>query len=213
MRAQFLLSLLPFALAKRHDNPPPTTQIHDPRLPIHLGEVFWPPTMTFLAFLPPPSDSKHTPQTYWCWSALDVTNHILFNLGGHTNLQVQDYFSEQAYLEREGKRWANCYITPESERMGACQGVEDWDCQGGQRFTGPGVRKWSCWAVDLEGAMREYEQRLMERDALKSNGTIAAVGSDGLTSEGVVKATETASVTGAMESSEIIGGFRPSMTM
>jgi hypothetical protein len=39
----FLFSLLPFAFSE----PPPTKL--DPTGPIYLGEVFWPPTMTFIA--------------------------------------------------------------------------------------------------------------------------------------------------------------------
>jgi len=32
----------------------------DPKVPIYLGEVFWPPSMTFIAWLP--SEPKETPQ-------------------------------------------------------------------------------------------------------------------------------------------------------
>ncbi|EPE30172.1 hypothetical protein GLAREA_12895 [Glarea lozoyensis ATCC 20868] len=213
MKPIYLLSLLPLALAKQKDNPPPTTQLHDPHLPIYLGEVFWPPVMTFLAFLPPPATSKHTSETYWCWSALDVTNQILFNLGGINNLQVENYFDDQAYLTREGERWADCHVTPESHRMGTCKGVEDWDCIGGQRYTGPGIRKWSCWPNDMEAAVKEYEGRLMIIESKRNkNRTVPALGDDGLTSTKEVKATETKVVTGAMASSDIIGGFEPKVT-
>ena len=94
--------------------------------------------------------------------------------------------------------------------MGACKGVEDWDCTGGQRFTGPGIRKWSCWANDMEGAVKEYEGKLKERGFGEKNGTVLELGNDGLTSAGEVKTT--AIVTGAMASSEIIGGFQPKVT-
>jgi hypothetical protein len=214
MRSFFLLPVLPLALAKIKDNPPPTTQLYNPLEPIYLGEVFWPPVMTFLAFLSPPPTSKHTSQTYWCWSALDVTNQILFNLGGINNLQIHNYFDEDAYLTREGERWADCRITPESERMGACTGVEDWDCEGGQRYSGPGIRKWSCWANDMEGAIKEYEGRLKEREIemKKGNGTVLELGNDGLTSTEEARTTETKVATGAMASSDIIGGFKPKVT-
>ena len=32
--------------------------------------------------------------------------------------------------------------------MGACDGVLDWDCIGGHKFTGPGSRRWSCWVLE-----------------------------------------------------------------
>ncbi len=32
--------------------------------------------------------------------------------------------------------------------MGACEGLADWDCVGGHKFTGPGTRKWSCWVLE-----------------------------------------------------------------
>ena len=36
--------------------------------------------------------------------------------------------------------------------MGACEGVIDYDCYGGHKFTGPGMRKWSCWVLEEEKA-------------------------------------------------------------
>ncbi|KIN06270.1 hypothetical protein OIDMADRAFT_141874 [Oidiodendron maius Zn] len=118
----------------------------DPDVPIYLGDVFWPPTMTFIAWLP--SQSNYLNE--WCYKATDVSNSKLFTLGGVNDLQIHDYFATQAYLTREGKRFADCSITPEAGRMGACDGVQDWDCEGGHRFTGPGTRRWSCWVVDEE---------------------------------------------------------------
>jgi hypothetical protein len=134
----FLLTLLPLAFSE------PTPATLDPTRPIYLGDVFWPPTMTFIAWLP----SEEGGLTEWCFRATDASNHMLFSLGGVDALQIHDYFSETAYITREGKRFADCKITPESGRMGACEGVADWECVGGHKFTGPGTRKWSCWVSE-----------------------------------------------------------------
>lgn len=85
-----------------------------------LSDVFWPPSMTFIAWLP----SEHTTPTEWCWKATECTNLRLFSLGGIDALQAHDYFSSTAYLTREGKRWADCRVTPESGRMGTCEGSQ-----------------------------------------------------------------------------------------
>jgi hypothetical protein len=83
----------------------------------------------------------------WCYRATDASNHNLFSLAGVDALQIHDYFADQAYITREGKRYANCWVTPESGRIGACEGVIDYDCEGGHKFTGPGTRRWSCWVL------------------------------------------------------------------
>lgn len=135
-----VLPLLSLALAE-----PPTTKL-DLDAPIYLGNVFWPPTMTFIAWQ---SLDPRNPLD-WCTDATDATNHRLFTLGGVGGLQIQDYFEEAASISREGKTFAKCKITPETGQMGACSGVLDYDCLGGQKLTGPGTRKWSCWVVDEE---------------------------------------------------------------
>lgn len=171
MKSLLLLStLLPLALTA-------TTTILDPSQPIYLGEVFWPPTMTFIAWLP--SDDEGPLD--WCYKATDASNHMLFSLGGVDALQIHDYFDDAAYLTREGKKFANCWVTPESGRMGACEGVIDYDCEGGHKFTGPGTKRWSCWVLD----------------DLKANLTkeVEAGAGDGLT-EGLY--TQTAMQTGVM---------------
>jgi hypothetical protein len=63
---------------------------------------------------------------------------VLFSLDGVDLLQIQDYFDDTAYLTREGKRFVNYRITPGSGRIGACEGVIDYDFVGGYKFTGPG---------------------------------------------------------------------------
>lgn len=118
----------------------------DPSGRIYLGDVFWPPTMTFIAWLP----TQDNFLTDWCYKATDVSNNKLFTLGGVGGLQIHDYFSQSAFITREGKKFADCSITPEAGRMGVCEGVHDWDCMGGQKFTGPGTRRWTCWVVDEE---------------------------------------------------------------
>jgi hypothetical protein len=49
----------------------------------------------------------------------------------------------------------DCKITLESGRMGACEGVADWECVGGYKFTGLGTRKWSCWVLGVESKFDE----------------------------------------------------------
>jgi hypothetical protein len=142
-----LLALLPLlALAMGRSDLSATDEILEPGSHIYLGEVFWPPSMTFIAWLP----SQDNFLNEWCYKATDVSNNKLFILGGVTSLQIHDYFSTQAYITREGKRFASCGITPEACRMGACDGVHDWDCEGGQKFTGPGTKKWTCWLEEGE---------------------------------------------------------------
>lgn len=162
MKSLLLLSgLLPLALAATT----PKNKLLDPNRPIYLGEVFWPPTMTFIAWLP----SEEGGLLEWCNRATDASNHMLFSLGGVDALQIHDYFEDAAYITREGKRFAECWITPEAGRMGACEGVIDWDCIGGHKFTGPGTRRWSCWILEelrgnvtkeLAGKEKEEEQEM-----------------------------------------------------
>jgi hypothetical protein len=156
MKSLLLLSaLLPLALTS-------TTQLLDPSQPIYLGEVFWPPTMTFIAWLP----SEDGGLLEWCYRATDASNHMLFSLGGVDALQIHDYFDAAAYITREGKKFAECKITPESMRMGACEGVIDYDCEGGHKFTGPGTRRWSCWVLDELKANLTKEIEVEAKDGL-----------------------------------------------
>jgi len=149
--------------------------------------------MTFIAWLP---SEQHDP-IEWCYRATDVSDHKLFSLGGVDALEMHNYFhenGENAYITREGKRYADCWITPESGRMGACEGVLDYDCQGGQKFTGPGWRRWSCWVIE---GQRNY--------------TLAKVGKlDGEEVNEVVTSTE--AVFGSAHSSQIMGAFTPGFT-
>lgn len=125
-----ILPLLPLALAS-------TTP--KPRSPIYLGEVFWPPTMTFLAWQP---TTLNLPLD-WCHHAVDCSDQRLFSLGDLHDLQIHGYFDEQAYLTRGGKRYATCGVTPESLSLGAC--YEEKMAEGRKRYAGSGFRKWTCW--------------------------------------------------------------------
>ncbi|KAG0648327.1 hypothetical protein D0Z07_5534 [Hyphodiscus hymeniophilus] len=113
----------------------------DPSIPIYLGEIFRPPTLTIIAWLP----TTIINDLDWCMKATEAGPEKPFSLSGVDGLQIRDYFTEHAYLTREGKRFAECFITPESVMMGSCQAAKNGDWEGGHKYTGPGVRKWTCW--------------------------------------------------------------------
>jgi len=106
---------------------------------------------------------------------------------------MHDFFGEQAYITREGKRFADCFVTPECTQIGACQGVLDHDCIGGHKFTGPGTRRWACWIIEGDGEAK---------NTTASKGALGQAG-DNLT-EAMYTPT-TAEVTGAIESSSLYG--------
>jgi hypothetical protein len=84
MKATLILStLLPVALAAT-----PSNNILDTNRPIYLGEVFWPPTTEFVAWLP----SEEGGLLEWCNRATDVSNHMPFSSGGVNALQIHEYF-------------------------------------------------------------------------------------------------------------------------
>jgi hypothetical protein len=166
----------------------------DPSIPIYLGEVFWPPSMTFIAWLP---TTMKNPLD-WCSKATEAAPESLFSLSGVDALQIYDYFSEHAYITREGKRYAECYITPESVRIGTCQGVKDWDCEGGHKFTGPGTRKWTCWLT------QERRRKGTEGGSASGNGMGDKLTDAAYRPTSVLKA--------AAASSSIMGAFTPGVT-
>ncbi|CZT06000.1 hypothetical protein WAI453_005267 [Rhynchosporium graminicola] len=139
MRSLLFLSFLQLALST---SKPPVTPSLDRNQPIYIGQSFYPPTMTFMAWQ---STSQKLMQD-WCTRSTDCSDHRIFSLGGVEGLQIHDYFDREAYLTRMGDRFAECVITPESVRMGVCGTAE-----GAKRFPGPGVRKWTCWVDEKEG--------------------------------------------------------------
>ena len=120
----------------------------------------------------------------------------LFSLSGVDALQIHDYFTDHAYITREAKRFAECYVTPESVKMGSCQGAKDWDCEGGHKFTGSGTRKWTCWIND--------RRRREEMDGRSARA-------DGLT-DAEVKQKTTSIMTRAATGSSLLGAFTPGVT-
>jgi hypothetical protein len=186
-----LLALFSFVLASV-----PSTMPHlDPSVPIYLGEIFWPPSMTFIAWLP---TSIQNPLEY-CWKATEAYEGKLFSLNGVDALEVKDYFSEHAYITREGKRFAQCYITPESVRMGSCQGAKDWDCEGGHKYTGPGTRKWTCWIRQQERGRNGTDGRSVRADGIGEKLTDADF-------------RPTSAKTGVLATAPIMGAFTPAVT-
>jgi hypothetical protein len=163
----------------------------DPTQPIYLGEVFWPPSMTLIAWLP----SKEWSLTEWCYLATDITEGGFFSLGGVDALESHDYFTKEAYITRAGKRFADCYVTPESGRIGTCTGVEDYNCEGGQEFTGPGTRRWSCWVTEEVKRGLKVEKKNIYGEHLTD-----------------AKATPTAETTGTPLSNSIASAFTAGVT-
>ncbi|KAG4430184.1 hypothetical protein IFR05_014326 [Cadophora sp. M221] len=160
MKSLLFLSFFPLALSSSDILAIPTL---DPNQPVYLGESFYPPTMTFVAWQP----TEHNTPKDWCTRSTDCSDHRIFALSGVEGLQIHDYFDKAAYLTRLGNRFADCVITPESIRMGVCDGVKVSDS--GDRFTGPGTRKWSCWVSEkawLEGrGMKETpEEQVADKE-------------------------------------------------
>jgi hypothetical protein len=144
--------------------------------------------MKFIAWLP----SQHTYQREWCYRAADATDNALFSLGGVAALQMHNYFSEQAYITREGRRFADCYITPESGRIGACEGVVDYDSEDGLKHIGRGTKTWSCWVIQEE---------------LRPNRTTDEILQEAVMYEGLPHAMFTPTATGATIESSMEGAF------
>ena len=186
--------LLPLVLAaesqlKAH-RPPPAL---DPLVPIHLGELFWPPSKTIIAWLP---TAMQSPLDF-CSKATETPPERLFSLAGVDGLAVHGYFSSHAYITREGKRYAECYVTPESVKMGICQGAKHGDYEGGHVFQGLGSRKWTCWIRHPLGR--------------KLNGpSERAAGDDFLTDDAVYPPT--AMVLGTAAGGVVMGAFTPRVT-
>ncbi|TGO67276.1 hypothetical protein BOTNAR_0045g00200 [Botryotinia narcissicola] len=180
--------------------------------PIYIGHVFYPPSMYFLAWTPSsPSISKEVAESpksttpEWCRTAIDVSDaanfsiaHPQFTRGNLTNLRFHNYFSEDAYIERNGERWGECYITPESRDIGGCTI--------GDRWFGWGKRTWSCWPV-IEDV--PYHQIMGEAEVKIGTMMSLSIGS-GYT--GAMERSKLAQETGRPMGSEVKAVFTAVMT-
>ncbi|KAM3067309.1 hypothetical protein ACMFMF_009805 [Clarireedia jacksonii] len=232
MRSFLLFSLLSASatLAK---------EVHLPIPPIYIGDVFLPPSMYILAWTAPrpssefvyPPSSKNTtvslsssspsiPSPEWCRTAVEVTENEPFSVthpdaknGVLEGLKFVGYFAsekEGAHLERDGKLWGKCYITPESGKIGSCDGLG-----GGDRWDGWGTRTWSCWAVvdevvmgaeEEENKEAEKKEEIVGTEEQRVQGILS--GSLGRSVEGIRRAEKTLGVRG----SEVLEAFTAVMT-
>ena len=94
----------------------------------------------------PPKPTIDDPQaeidhqdSHWCHNALDVTDSLssgsrtpTFELEGLEGLKIHDFFTDQAYLSRWNTRFADCVVSPESRRLGVCDG----NSTRGEKFVG-----------------------------------------------------------------------------
>ena len=83
--------------------------------------------------------------------------------------------------------------------MGTCEGVRDWDCEGGHKYTGPGSRKWTCWIRQQERGRNGTDGRSMAANGMGDRLTDAEY-------------TPTSVSTGAAASNSIMGAFTPGVT-
>ncbi|PQE05287.1 hypothetical protein CJF31_00008802 [Rutstroemia sp. NJR-2017a BVV2] len=200
-------------------------EVTQPIQPIYIGDVFLPPSMHFLAWTsPPPSSqflntqpSKNTslslpsstppPSPEWCRSAIAIHEHEPFNLahpnarnGILENLQLFNYFSQNgsaAYITRHGMRWAECHVTPESGKVGSCNG------DSGDVWDGWGTRTWSCWG-DFERVVKGEERR--------REGILRGSLGSGFTGSGEGVGARRAEKTVGVRASEVLQAFTAVMT-
>ncbi|OBT87740.1 hypothetical protein VE02_03072 [Pseudogymnoascus sp. 03VT05] len=100
--------------------------------PIYLADIFHPPTLNLLAFLP-----GEIP----CESAQKIKQDTPFSIGGIDGIVLKSYWTTQATLMRDGRVFADCHISPESVVVDACPVGRR------ERLTGLVKRTWSCWVV------------------------------------------------------------------
>jgi hypothetical protein len=182
-----LFALLPLALSS--DLP---ISVLKGDTPIYLGDVFWPPAMTFLAWTP---SAENSPEE-WCKRAVDASDDAKFSLDGLKELQMHDYFKTQAYITWNENRFADCVITPESTNLPLCEG--------GRNYYGPGNRKWTCWVVgsDRKGMVDEGRN-------LSGHAEMKVRESEERLTDATIKPTL---VVGAAISNSIVGAFTASVT-
>jgi hypothetical protein len=100
--------------------------------PIFLADIFHPPTMYILAFLP-----GEIP----CEDAVKIEENQPFSIGGVDGIVLKSYWRTQATMMRDGRVFADCHISPESVIVDRCPSGRR------ERLTGVVKRTWSCWVV------------------------------------------------------------------
>ncbi|KAL5350330.1 hypothetical protein ACLOAV_003897 [Pseudogymnoascus australis] len=100
--------------------------------PIYLADIFHPPTLNLLAFLPGESI---------CESAQKIVENKPFSIGGIDGIVLKSYWTSQATLMRDGRVFANCHISPQSVIVETCPVGRR------ERLTGIVKRTWSCWVL------------------------------------------------------------------
>ncbi|PQE31135.1 hypothetical protein CJF32_00008473 [Rutstroemia sp. NJR-2017a WRK4] len=220
MKILLLFSILSASASTTFAQEPP-----QPILPIYIGDVFLPPSLHILAWTsspelqPPPSKNTSLslsstpappPSPSWCRTAISIPENKPFNLahpnarnGVLENLQIVNYFSQNgstAYITRHGRRWAECWVTPESGKVGSCNGGE------GDRWDGWGTRVWSCWG--------DFERVRGPGEGERSRGEGVARGSlgSGFTGVGEGVGGKRAEKTLGVRASEVLQAFTAVMT-
>lgn len=189
-----LLSLLPLALSSDIALP-----VLKGEAPIYIGDVFWPPSMTFFAGIP---SEENLPEEF-CSRAADASDDALFSLGSMDGLKIHDYFTTQAYITWNGNRFADCYISPESVKLPFCDGNKKNN--GKNNFLGPANRKWTCWVVGIGGTGEDTERNSSGHGEMRPR----AQGSPEKLTDSTTKPTM---LSGAALSSSIIGAFTAAVT-
>lgn len=100
--------------------------------PIYLADIFHPPTLNLLAFLP-----GEVP----CESAQQIVQDKPFSIGGIDGIVLKSYWTSKATLMRDGRVFADCHISPESVIVDACPVGRR------ERLTGIVKRTWSCYVL------------------------------------------------------------------
>lgn len=87
----FLAIQLPLLVTSLSSHQQPPIDVLKGHTPIYLGDVFWPPSMMFLAWIP----TEENRAEEWCRYSADASDEALFSLNGFEDLKIHDYFSEQ----------------------------------------------------------------------------------------------------------------------
>lgn len=76
-----------------------------------------------------------------CQDAVKIEQNKPFSVGGIDGLIMKDYWSTRATLTRDGRTFADCYISPESVIVDRCPVGRR------ERLTGIVKKTWSCYVV------------------------------------------------------------------